>query len=148
MLADPAEAAHHANILMALAGSSHAGAYEAIARWAVLPRTGEVDRDTFRAWQVLPHALGTLSKRDGRALDLLESQLESQPGGWRFRHHDADQVAQLTRRAAATGLARSGLPRAEALLRAAEQRATDAAFRRHLRKARDLHQRRREGVAR
>ena len=96
MLEDSAEREHHANILMALAASGQPDAYDAIAAWATLPRTGEVDRATFRAWQTLPHALGELARREPRALDLLAGQLEIAPQSWRFRHHDAGRIRRLT----------------------------------------------------
>jgi hypothetical protein len=126
-----------------------AGAYEAMAAWALLPRTGEVDRATFRAWQALPHALGQLAGRDRRALQLLASQLDAQPPGWRFRHHDSERIARLTRRGAASGLATSGLPEADALLRGAEaRRHADPDFREHLREERRRLRERAEGSAR
>jgi hypothetical protein len=149
LLKDPSERAHHANILVALAACARPGAYEAMAAWALLPRTGEVDRATFRAWQALPHALGQLAGRDRRALQLLVSQLDAQPPGWRFRHHDSERIARLTRRGAASGLATSGLPEADALLRGAEaRRHADPDFREHLREERRRLRERAEGSAR
>ena len=138
MLEAPGERAHHANILMALGACRQPLAYEAIVAWAALPRTGEVDRATFRAWQTLPQALGRLARRDRRALVLLAALLAADPPGWRFRHHRGERLADLTRRAAATGLAISGLPEADALLEEAEAQSTGA-LREHLRESRALH---------
>jgi hypothetical protein len=149
MLEDPSERAHHANILIALAACAPPGAYEAMAAWALLPRTGEVDRATFRAWQALPHALGQLAARDRRALQLLASQLEAEPPAWHFRHLDSARIARLTRRGAASGLATSGLPEADTLLRGAEARGhADPDFRQHLREARRRHRKQADGQAR
>lgn len=119
MLDDPSEAAHHANVLVALGASGRGGAYETISAWAARPRNGPVDRDTFRAWQVLPHALGNLARHDRRALAMLEEQLEQPELPWRFRHHDGGRIARLTRDGAATALAASGLPEAPGLLQRA-----------------------------
>ncbi|MFP8881091.1 MAG: hypothetical protein VCE43_17390 [Myxococcota bacterium] len=138
MLEDPDERAHHANILMALGVCVQPSAYEAIAAWAAQPRAGEVDRATFRAWQTLPQALGRLARHDGRALTLLAAQLDAGPLAWHFRHHRGERLADLTRRAAATGLAISGLPEADALLERAEAFSTGA-LREHLRESRSLH---------
>ncbi len=149
LLEDPAEVAHHANILVALAACAQPGAYEAIAAWAHLPHSGEVDRATFRAWQALPHALGQLARRDRRALDLLASQLDAQPSAWRFRHHDPARIARLTRRGAASGLATSGVPEADSLLREAlARRHLDPEFREHLQEARRRHREQTPGQAR
>jgi hypothetical protein len=144
MLEDPDERAHHANILMALGVCRQPFAFEAIAAWAALPRTGEVDRATFRAWQTLPQALGRLARHDRRALALLAAQFAAGPPGWRFRHHRGERLADLTRRAAATGLAISGLPEADALLEQAEAQSTGA-LREHLRESRALHRRTAQG---
>ena len=148
MLEDPEDREHHANILMALAASGQLGAYEAIAAWATLPRSGEVDRAQFRAWQTLPHALGELSRRDPRALHLLAGQLDMPAPDWRFRHHNSARIRQLTRRGAASGLAHSGRPEAAAMLQHAAAKATDEpAFKAHLRECQAQH-RRLEGRAR
>lgn len=138
MLEDPNERAQHANILLALGVCAQPSAYEAIAAWAVLPRTGEVDRATFRAWQTLPHALGWLARHDRRALALLSAQLDAEPPDWHFRHHRGERLADLNRRAAATGLALSGLPEADALLEQAEAQSTGA-LREHLSESRSLY---------
>ena len=119
LLADPNEAAYHANVLVALGASGHGGAYEAISAWAAGPRSGEVDRAAFRAWQVLPHALGNLARHDRRALEMLEAQLGQPALPWRFRHHGGDRIAALTRDGAAVALAASGLPEAQAILQGA-----------------------------
>lgn len=138
MLEDPAERAHHGNVLLVLGVSAQPPAYEAIRDWAARPPTGEVDRATFRAWQTLPHALGRLAPHDPRALSLLAAQLDAGPPNWHFRHHRGERLADLNRRAAATGLAISGLPEAGALLERAEAQSTGT-LREHLREARSLH---------
>ena len=133
LLEDASEREHHANILMALGHSSRPGAYEAIAAFAARPPSGEVDRATFRAWQVLPHALGALANGNRHALQLLASQLDAEPSGWHFGPHDAHRIAGLTRRAAATSLGHSLAPEAVGLLRrAAARHQHDEPFRAHL----------------
>ena len=138
MLEDPDERAQHANILLVLGVWAQPSAYDAIAAWAALPRTGEVDRATFRAWQTLPQALGRLAPHDRRALVLLAAQLDAGPPGWHFRYHRGERLAKLIRRAAATGLAISGLPEADALLEQAEAQSTGA-LREHLSESRSLY---------
>lgn len=140
MLENRQDREHHANILMALAAGGQLGAYEAIAAWATLPRSGEVDRAHFRAWQALPHALGVLARRDPRALHLLAGQLDTPALDWRFRHHDGARIRQLTRRGAASGLAHSGRPEAAVMLQLAAGKATDdPAFQAHLRECQAQH---------
>lgn len=140
MLEDPDEREHHANILIALAASGQPGAYDAIASWARLPRSGEIERPDFRAWQVLPHALGELARHDARALVLLDRQLEGISPGWHFRHHRGAGLRRQAQRFAATGLARSGRPEAQDLLQRAERAARDdPSFRAHLGDCRRLH---------
>jgi len=138
MLEDPDERAQHANILMVLGVCAQPSAYDAIAAWAALPRTGAVDRATFRAWQTLPQALGRLARHDPRALVLLTAQFEAGPPSWHFRYHRGERLAKLIRRAAATGLAISGLPEADALLEKAEAESTGS-LREHLGESRSLY---------
>ena len=137
LLADPAEASHHANILVALGHAAHPGAFEAIDAWARAPRSGEVDRATFRAWQALPHAWGHLAAVDPRALGRLKAALTSGPPPWHFRHHIGAKLAGLQRRAAATALAATGLPAAADALRPG--RSGDPDFEAHLAEMRALH---------
>jgi hypothetical protein len=149
MLGDPTERAHHANILVALAECGQPGAYESIVAWTLLPRTGEVDRAAFRAWQALPHALGQLARHDARALETLESLLDAGPPAWHFRAFDSVRIARLTRRGAASGLANAGTPEAGVLLRGAEASLhADASFREHLQEARKRHRARAQEATR
>ena len=138
MLNDPAEAAHHANILVALGHAAQPGAFEAIDAWARTPRAGEVDRATFRAWQALPFAWGHLAAEDPRALARLNATLNAgQPPAWHFRHHTGARLRDLERRAAATALAATGLPAAAGALQPG--RSNDPAFEAHLAEMRALH---------
>lgn len=148
MLADPAERQHHGNILFALGVSGERGAYDAIAAWAATPRSGEVDRATFRAWQALPHALGHLARRDPRAVALLTDQLAAGPADFRFRHIDGARLERLTRRGAATGLALSGRPEARTALDMLGVPTDDAGFAEALSEARALHDQVARGVQR
>jgi len=134
MLENPNESDHHANILMALGACAQPSSYPAIEAWAAMPRTGEVDRATFRAWQALPQALGQLARQDRRALALLAAQLDAGPPNWHFRHQRDERLATLIQRAAATGLAISGLPEANILLERAEAESTGT-LRAHLRES-------------
>lgn len=145
MLEDEAERRHHGRVLMALGICGGPDSFEAIRRWADAPRVGEVDRATFRAWQVLPHALARLAERDPRAFARLEAQLnDASAPGWSFRHHRGPRLLRQRRRAAATALGLSGLPEAAAALERADRRSSDADFAEHLRSARALHRQARE----
>ena len=140
MLADPAERAQHANILVALGLSAQPGVFEAIADWADRPRVGEIDRSTFRAWQALPYALGHLARHDPRALERLESRLLTDSAAtWHFRHHRGARLDRQSRRAAASALAFTGLPAARQALDRAGRDASDAELETHLESMRALH---------
>ena len=143
MLSDPQESRAQANILMALGLAGQPGALEAIRGWAArLPHEGEIDRDTFRAWQALPFALGHLARRDRRALAMLEAGLEAAPPGWTFRHHHGPRLHRLARRSAAMSLALTGLPEAGEVLDRALQNETDLELEAHLRSMRAMHRER------
>lgn len=138
MLADPAEAPHHARILLALAGSGQRGALEAIEAWSAgLPSEGAVDRAAFRAWQVYPFALGRLAHHDPRALDALARHFDAAPPGWSFRHHAGLRLRHQAQRAAATALADTGLAEAAATLDALVPRAVDPEVGRHVLRMRE-----------
>ena len=137
MLADPEEAAHHANILVALEHCEQPGAFEAIDAWALTPRQGELDRATFRAWQALPFAYGHLAERDPRALARLAQRMGSGPPAWIFRHQGAERLLVLQRRAAASALAMTGLPAAAVHLQGG--RSGDPQFEAHLSEMRAVH---------
>lgn len=147
LLEDPSEGRLHANTLIALGLWSGPGALDAIAAWADTPRSGEVDRATFSAWQALPFALGHVAQSDPRAVARLETQLDSAPS-WHFRHHRGARLVELGRRAAATCLALTGLPTARAALDRAAANTTDAGFAEHLTRARALHQQRAQELGR
>jgi len=140
MLVDPAEQGHHANILVALGLCAQPGVFEAIAAWADRPRDGEIDRDTFRAWQALPYALGHLARQDPRALERLESRLlKDSPPTWHFRHHRGARLVRQSRRASASALALTGLPAARRALDRAGRNLSDADLETHLESMRALH---------
>ena len=142
MLADPLESAAHANILIVLGLCGQPGTLEAIDAWASVQREGEIDRDTFRAWQVLPYAVGHAARYDRRAIARLEANFEADDPGWTFRHHRGARLIRQSRRATATALGMTGLPEAAAALDRAGRNATDAEFERHLSGARELHRNR------
>jgi hypothetical protein len=139
MLADPAESRSHGQILLALGLCASPESMGAILGWIEMPRTGEIDRDTFRAWQALPYALGHLARHDRRALDQLESLLNADAPAWTFRHHRGARLLRLARRSAATSLAETGLPGARRALDRAGRDVSDARFQDHLERARALH---------
>jgi hypothetical protein len=139
MLADPDESRSHANILLALGLCGQPGAFGAIRDWADTPREGEIDRDTFRAWQALPFALGHLARHDPRALTRLETRLEEEAPRWHFRHHRGARLASQLRHAAARSLALTSLPAARAALDRAGGNASDPEFAAHLEAMRELH---------
>jgi len=151
MLFDPEEGRSHGQILLALGLCGSPGAMTAILRWnAILsesatldrvatPRTGEIDRDLFKAWQAFPYALGHLAHFDRRAIVHLETLMNAAAPSWTFRHHRGARLLDLARRSAATSLALTGLPEARRALDRASRNASDAAFEEHLRNALALH---------
>ena len=144
MLEDPEEAASQAQILLAIGHCAPEGGLEAIAAWAEQPRDGEIDRATFRAWQVLPFALARLAEDDPRAVARLTARLEDDSAPtWTFRHHRGARLVTLKRRAAADCLADTDHPDADAALDRAARRARDGAMREHFERARDRHRERR-----
>ena len=148
ILNDPEEGSAHANTLLALGLSGQPGAFQAIRDWASATREGEIDRNTFRAWQALPYALGHIAQSDPRAVARLEALLEAESPNWSFRHHRGARLQRLARRAAASALGLSGLAEAGEVLDRAGQRASDLEFEEHLRSARGLHRRRAAARAR
>lgn len=137
MLADPAEAPHHARILLALGISGGAGAFEAIDAWvAQAPAGGEIDRAGFRAWQTLPFALGKLARRDPRALARVAAFVDAVPPDWTFRHFTGARLRALEQRAAVLALAETGTPAALRVLEAVERNAVDPDLAEHVRSAR------------
>jgi hypothetical protein len=137
MLADPEEKASHGRILVALGIAGRPGAYEAMMAWvAAQPPTGEIDRDRFRAWQVLPFALGRLATRDPRAVDRLAACFDAPPPGWSFRQFQGARLQTLERRSAAGALAETGLPEARRVLDVVERRSADPALAAHVRAVR------------
>jgi len=140
MLGDPGERASHGQIMVAIGICGPAGGFEAVSAWADAEREGEVDRDTFRAWQALPFALGHLARHDRRALDRLELGLNAaEAPSWTFRHHRGARLVSLSRRAAASSLAMTGLPEAASVLERAHGRSSDQDFEAHLSRARAMH---------
>lgn len=148
MLLDPEEGRSHGQILLALGLCGSPDAMTAILGWVTTPRTGEIDRDTFKAWQALPYAFGHLARFDRRAILHLESLMNAEAPGWTFRHHRGARLRDLARRSAATSLALTGLPEARRALDRASREASDARFEEHLRNARALHAERAREVAR
>ena len=119
MLADPTEAQHHGNIVLALGLSGHPDAFAILSGHAAEDPAGEVDRATFRARTHLPLAMGHLARDDRRALQwLLRAARRPGEPGWSFRHQSGPHLKTLLEEAALTGLGLSGAPGAAALLRA------------------------------
>ena len=145
LLEDPAEARSHAEILLAIGHCGPDGGLEAIAAWADQPRDGEIDRATFRAWQVLPFALAKLAEHDPRAVARLTARLENEDAPrWTFRHHRGERLTTLRKRAAADGLAETDHAEADAALDRAAARATEPGLREHFERARERRRERRE----
>ncbi|MCP4906878.1 MAG: hypothetical protein GY910_18045 [bacterium] len=142
MLTDPGESRSHGQILVAIGLCGPPGGFEAIRDWAEAPRSGEVDRATFRAWQALPFALGHLARHDRRALTGLERRLnDAELPDWTFRHHRGARLLSQSRRSAATCLALTGMPEAGDALDRARGSTSDPGFRAHLDETRAMHRR-------
>lgn len=140
MLDDPEERASHGQIMVAIGICGPQGGFEAIRDWADVERSGELDRDTFRAWQALPFALGHLARHDRRAVARLERDLNAaEAPNWTFRHHRGARLVSHCRRSAASGLAMTGLPEAATALERAGGRSSDRDFESHLTRARAMH---------
>ena len=149
MLSDPGERRNHGRVLVAIGYCAPEGGFEAIRDWSEMPRSGEIDRATFRAWQALPFALGYLAERDPRALAMLDARLSDPVApDWTFRHHRGARLVQQSRRSAATCLAETGLPEAGTALQRAGRSASDASFQEHLDEVRSLHLRKADERAR
>ncbi len=152
MLADPTERPNHAQILLALGLCGSPDALLAIRQWRQrTPQVGEIDRDTFRAWQALPFALGRLARFDRRAVRELEGLMNEPAPGWTFRHHHGARLLREQRRAVATSLEETGLPEArQALDRAVGPgaAASDPDFAAHVRSLRTLRVERAQAVGR
>ncbi len=177
MLFDPEDARSHAQILLALGLCGSPDSMSAILAWsesldgaaalhgataldgaaalhgataldrAAAPGGGEIDRNTFKAWQALPYAFGHLARFDGRAIVHLETLIHADAPNWTFRHHRGPRLRDLARRSAATSLGLTGLPEARRALDRAGRDASDARFDAHLRNARALHAERTREVA-
>lgn len=140
MLADPAEQLSHAQIMLAIGVCGPPGGLEALRDWEEAPREGRIDRATFRAWQLLPHALGRLAEHDPRAIARLERRLNASEGpAWSFRHHRGARLVRQKRREAASCLAETGMDEAALALDRAERRSSDPELREHLRESRARH---------
>jgi hypothetical protein len=144
MLADPAEIAHHGNVVLALGMSGHPDAFAALSGFANRPLVGEVDRNTFRARTHSLLAMGHLARSDARALRWL-LQHQSHAPDWHFRHLSGERLANVLDEQTLTALALSGAPGAVAALdRAATTPEVDVQSTRRSRHARrliDLHHR-------
>jgi len=148
MLVDPGEHSSHGQIMLALGLSGSPEAMDAIQAWIEIPRVGEVDRHMFRAWQVLPYALGHLARSDRRALAQLDVLMKDGPPNWTFRQHRGPRLGRMTRDAAVTSLAETGMPEAGRILDRVLRDATDVQFEQHLRDARARHRERAREVGR
>jgi hypothetical protein len=140
MLLDPAEGRSHNQILLALGLCGSPDALTAILDWsAAVDGVRTLDRNTFKAWQALPYALGHLARSDRRAVGHLEILMNAEAPSWTFRHYTGARLVDLARRAAATSLALTGLPEAGRALDRAGELVSDPGFEVHLRNVRALH---------
>jgi hypothetical protein len=120
MLADPAEAEHHGNIVSALGLSGHPAAFGLLQAYASAEPSGEVERATFRARSRLGEAMGRLAQDDPRALAwLLAEAHRAKTPAWSYRHHRGAHLRALLEEQTLTGLALSGGPGARAILESA-----------------------------
>lgn len=140
MLADANYADSHGRVLLGLGRCAGDGGYEAVTSWADQPRAGEIDRATFKAWQMLPFALERLAEDDERAVARLAELLDAaEAPEWTFKHHRGPRLLRLKHRAAADCLAATGHADAAAALDRAGRRTSDGSFREHLATARARH---------
>ncbi len=122
MLADPAEAEHHGNIVSALGLSGHPAAFGLLQAYASVAPSGEVDRATFRARSRIGEAMGRLGQENPHAVAWLLAQASQGQGeapAWSHRHHRGDRLRLLLEEQALTGLALTGAPAARPLIDAA-----------------------------
>lgn len=110
MLADPAEAAHHANVVMALGVCDCRSSFEVLARFSALLTSGADPHHARAARLAVPHAMGLLARRDARALAWLESRAATLTPG------PGDPAVRSRHTAVIQGLSLSRSPRATTLL--------------------------------
>ncbi len=129
MLRDPAEVEHHENIVMALGISGAPRAYPALVVFQDTEVEGEVDAAEYRARRALPLAMGHLARTDPRALRFLLAAARREgpepAPRWSYLYLRDQKLAGILRRAAITGVAMSGRPKAVAALHALGERARD-----------------------
>ena len=118
LLDDPAEIRKHPNILVALGMSGTPAAFDAIANYALIGSSGELDRIEFRARRSIATGMGHLARVDDRALAwLIQAATDANAAPQRsFRQLDPERVARLMREGAITGLALSARPAAARVL--------------------------------
>jgi hypothetical protein len=145
LLADPAEAVHHGQIIEVLGMTGHPKAYIAVAAagTAVGPSERAVDRAERRLRVAILVALGHLARDDDRALDDLEAAVSRGPGTATPGEPANDRaLSNLLRRSAVSALALSGRPEARtALQRLAREAGAEPEFVAHVRAALDEHAR-------
>jgi len=114
LLEEPAKIRQHPNILVLLGISGSPAAFDAIADYARLGSSGELDRLEFRARRSIAYAMGHLARVDGRALAwLTRAATDANHAPQRsFRQMGPERIAGLMREGAITGLALSGRPNA------------------------------------
>jgi hypothetical protein len=120
MLADPAEAPHHTNIVMALGACACGPAFEALVAFDAEATGWEADDLHARTARLaVPQAMGLLAGRDPRALDWLLAQTAAPTPA------ADDRPGRRRRSAVLDGLALTGAPHAAARLAELEAAARD-----------------------
>jgi HEAT repeat protein len=140
VIEDPDRIDQHPNALVALGMNGHPDAFAVIADYADRGVSGELDRAEFRALRAVPFAMGHLARVDRDALRWLVRAVDVRGPGRRFAHMDSNRVERMMRRAAMTGLALSGHPRAERVLKR-KARSRKPVVRRHALEALEEHAR-------
>ncbi|MCP4002848.1 MAG: hypothetical protein GY725_01505 [bacterium] len=109
ILADPGELQWHANAITALGMSGHRDAFEALGVFANRTHSREVDRDTYRALNALPFAMGHLARVEPRALARLEAALaDSELPTWQYKHLSGSRLRDQIQTSCITGLGLAG----------------------------------------
>jgi len=139
MLGDPDEAEHHANIVVALGLCGCGPAFETLRDFAARPRSADVPRPDFLAWEQVPYAMGHLARVDARALAWLANEAAHAEPGFSYAARSASALARQRRAAAVQGLGLAGTAASDAeLVRLAAAHPQDAFLARRVARAREI----------